>query len=806
MTLPELTEGNLYNGLNQTCTKVTKKSLKKSLKNKLKSHYYKLPFRQTLRYKLLSEMFLILPEVEKLFFFIYDTGSKNGIIRVLCLKCMRKSMEQMSKHLKIGYQQKISQKNPRNYPKVESVNADYFFDNFYNNQTVGMNIRVNLGENKLTKKFYKNGMIYSKQVDIVNQKMIIISKKEKKISYYDDNLYEIGKIKSISLKIACKSKYLNSHKNSWCGMWLKSREKIYFNGTNLVFNLEEIEQKDRVIILLRAVKNATNTKIITTLNEKFTNISMEVFPSTEKEKKTTINENLVTNLKSTIRKTSLISTKENEIPTIESAYKYTSSVGNFATDHSPTTETLNSTFSLENYRKIDFYYLPVDITLRIFSFKKVLIDCLTNCSDRGKCISYDENTYQCLCAKNYSGRECQIDLRPCKWNLCLNNGVCVMRGKKSYECLCGKNHYGSNCQFEVDVCKNETCSRNGYCHAKNYMPKCKCFYLYSGVKCEIESGELRFRKIVSKVSSIVAIIVIVCFWLILISLDICNFMFFAPEKKAPSKKKEIPTKLFKSHGQIEIKINRKLNIHFTINSSREEKKRVILTCLNASKNKFVYTRNQKPFNALSIIILRVDIFNAIITNAVTKSLRLKLNFSVPAVKVPHGAKMLDGLSHLALTEGSDLIKCLMLYLTQIIGIVSYGQGSSLASFFGQFSGFGFFLGCFGRGIFVALFQFVIQDQLSFTTLNLRDPSAHFFHRIPRSVDLPSSAGVVVSSYSSSEVVVVFFRRFLVVSSDLSSSFSFASIREQSTLSSQSHLISIWFQAVPAGHSYSSGTP
>ncbi|RNA02384.1 hypothetical protein BpHYR1_000798 [Brachionus plicatilis] len=31
----------------------------------IKSHYYKLPCHQTLRYKLLPEMFLILPEVEK---------------------------------------------------------------------------------------------------------------------------------------------------------------------------------------------------------------------------------------------------------------------------------------------------------------------------------------------------------------------------------------------------------------------------------------------------------------------------------------------------------------------------------------------------------------------------------------------------------------------------------------------------------------------------------------------------------------------------------------------------------------------
>ncbi|CAF0895260.1 unnamed protein product, partial [Brachionus calyciflorus] len=115
----------------------------------------------------------------------------------------------------------------------------------------------------------------------------------------------------------------------------------------------------------------------------------------------------------------------------------------------------------------------------------------------------------------------QIDLNNCLTN-CSNHGECI------YDTLqdnfCSNEFYsGRNCEIRKDVCLNETCSNKGNCYDSNFTPKCICFNMYSGDKCEIEANDLKTIKSTVKVTSIVAIICLVCFYGLFISIDIVSF-------------------------------------------------------------------------------------------------------------------------------------------------------------------------------------------------------------------------------------------------------------------------------------------
>lgn len=241
-----------------------------------------------------------------------------------------------------------------------------------------------------------------------------------------------------------------------------------------------------------------------------------------------------------------LSIKYSSTKEVENSQVILSSIGIDQTDDSSSKKTMNSTLysnstlsfsSSLGFFSIDIYSLPTDIVIKTLSTKKDLVDCMANCSKRGNCISYDGNQYKCSCNNNYFGKECQTDIRPCTMNLCLNQGVCNITGNNCYKCLCSKNYYGLNCEFEVDLCKNVTCSMHGYCYVENFQTRCRCLYLYYGDKCENETDDLRMNKIVSWLSMIIAIIIILCFWLIVIAIDVCNFMGIA--KRSRQKKQKI---------------------------------------------------------------------------------------------------------------------------------------------------------------------------------------------------------------------------------------------------------------------------
>jgi len=150
-------------------------------------------------------------------------------------------------------------------------------------------------------------------------------------------------------------------------------------------------------------------------------------------------------------------------------------------------------------------------------------DCLLNCSNHGECVLNVNEKFVCNCQPDFAGSSCNIDKRICSSQPCLNNGTCediIDDQTYSHNCTCAPLYYGTYCQFKEDVCKNEKCSSNGLCVDVQNVPTCKCFHLYSGLKCEIESSRVKTIKSIISTSSILAIVILVSFYLIFLISDL----------------------------------------------------------------------------------------------------------------------------------------------------------------------------------------------------------------------------------------------------------------------------------------------
>lgn len=176
----------------------------------------------------------------------------------------------------------------------------------------------------------------------------------------------------------------------------------------------------------------------------------------------------------------------------------------------------------------NFVQLSAKQTVNLLSSAYDISACLANCTNNGIC-EFDSinQKFNCLCNPNFAGSACQINTSPCWVNKCMNNATCVdnisSSANKSYSCQCNQNYYGEYCEFKVDLCKNETCSNHGRCIDFESRPKCQCFSLYEGEKCEIVSNELKTLKSIISVSSIVAICIVCCLYGIFVFMDISNY-------------------------------------------------------------------------------------------------------------------------------------------------------------------------------------------------------------------------------------------------------------------------------------------
>jgi subtilisin-like proprotein convertase family protein len=182
--------------------------------------------------------------------------------------------------------------------------------------------------------------------------------------------------------------------------------------------------------------------------------------------------------------------------------------------------------------------LPMEQVIDILKSDQDITACLLNCSNHGQCVQTDSNLYICDCDEHYTGYTCNIDMRQCSSNPCLNSAKCndLIDSEASYafNCSCSQFHYGIYCENQVDVCANETCSNNGVCKNKNMTAVCECFQLYSGEKCEIESNKATLIKTTIKFTSILAISILLGFYLMFVLIDACRF--YANRKKTVNEK------------------------------------------------------------------------------------------------------------------------------------------------------------------------------------------------------------------------------------------------------------------------------
>ena len=148
---------------------------------------------------------------------------------------------------------------------------------------------------------------------------------------------------------------------------------------------------------------------------------------------------------------------------------------------------------------------------------------MTNCSSNGAC-QLDPLTQKliCSCKQYFTGLKCNIDIRACSYGPCLNNATCKNTNLTStgYLCECNEFYTGANCETQIDLCQNRTCSSNWKCSIVDNKPKCKCFQYYLDENCENEEETLVTLKSVIRTTSIIAIILIITFFLSMVVLDI----------------------------------------------------------------------------------------------------------------------------------------------------------------------------------------------------------------------------------------------------------------------------------------------
>jgi hypothetical protein len=184
----------------------------------------------------------------------------------------------------------------------------------------------------------------------------------------------------------------------------------------------------------------------------------------------------------------------------------------------------------------------------LITSKEDINGCLVNCSNNGYCSLSDR--IQCQCHRHFAGSACQINTRPCspKNNPCLNNSTCVERvnlldqDKLDYECECAKNglYYGPRCETKLNVCMNETCSNNGVCVDNSSASACSCFLYYYGERCEHREHQLETISTMIRAATIVAIIIIVCFYVLIVSCDLTKYFLCVEENNKKFKKPNQP--------------------------------------------------------------------------------------------------------------------------------------------------------------------------------------------------------------------------------------------------------------------------
>ena len=176
-----------------------------------------------------------------------------------------------------------------------------------------------------------------------------------------------------------------------------------------------------------------------------------------------------------------------------------------------------------NFTSFSLLSAPVTVQYALYTNPNITENnCMTNCSNRGMCTFVNGESLLCVCDEFYTGETCSEDTRACSSWPCINNGTCITNATDvtQFTCQCDPMYFGTYCETKINVCQNQTCSGNGHCYDIDNKPVCKCFYLFAGTECEIESEEKKTVKKVMSVASYIAISILVLLALTVILLDL----------------------------------------------------------------------------------------------------------------------------------------------------------------------------------------------------------------------------------------------------------------------------------------------
>nr|AVM85894.1 E-cadherin [Oopsacas minuta] len=113
-------------------------------------------------------------------------------------------------------------------------------------------------------------------------------------------------------------------------------------------------------------------------------------------------------------------------------------------------------------------------------------DCLNVvCQNGGNCVDLLQDFY-CKCPMGVSGTFCENSIDFCATNPCHNSGNCVEK-ITHFECDCVEGFYGDTCQYSltkmVDLCVAIECENNSSCTASTTGHTCSCVDGFIGPTC-----------------------------------------------------------------------------------------------------------------------------------------------------------------------------------------------------------------------------------------------------------------------------------------------------------------------------------
>jgi hypothetical protein len=169
---------------------------------------------------------------------------------------------------------------------------------------------------------------------------------------------------------------------------------------------------------------------------------------------------------------------------------------------------------------------------------------LEPCQNSGSCTNNSSllSGYQCTCTPDYTGTNCEVNIGPCKPNICLNygessfqtiqyrfssvSGTCVRLNDTNFRCDCTRERIGTHCEILVHYCHNATCLNKGVCRPIPLGYKCECLSSdYQGRHCEHAPTGIVVRQYISKTFGYIAIIALVTVAGFVISMDLLKYVF-----------------------------------------------------------------------------------------------------------------------------------------------------------------------------------------------------------------------------------------------------------------------------------------